>query len=243
MVDPRGSPDVLSVLSDGSAEDRRERLRRVVAGSPPVPVEDLSPGAGAVSGTVEVHEGTVDGPLTDRECVLVEYERERNDEGAPEVVEGRVESVPFLLADDTGRVLVDPSGHAYEEGVLPISPGRTERFEGDEAGENVRPVDDDPVLPWVHAEAAIRPDDEAYAVGTLTRVDDPDLPPDVRFRLAPGDATEEFVVTDLSRQALYEGLTPDSRVPAGFWRFALLGGILVAVVLGLVALFLAVFLV
>lgn len=239
MVDPSGSTDVLSSQS-GDDGDRRDRLRDLVAASAPVPVEDLPAGAAAVEGTVEVHEGTVEGPVTGRDSVLVEYERERNGESRPEVVEGRIAAVPFLVADDTGRVLVDPTDHAYGDGVLPISPGRTERFEGDEAGENLRPVEDDPVLPWVHAEAAIRPGDEVYVVGTAARTADPDLPADVDVRLAPGDDPDGFLVTDLSRQALYEGLTPDSRLPDGFWRLAALGGILAAILLGLVALFVGV---
>jgi len=234
---------VLSLLAGDGAEDRRERLRTLVAEAAPVPIAELSSGPGAVEGTVEVHTGTVDGSVTDRDAVLAEYERERNADGELSVVEGRIEAVPFLVEDDTGRVLVDPTDYDYDDGVLPISPGRTERREGDEDGENVRPVGDEgPVLPWVHSEAAIRPGDRVYVAGTVSRLAGPEGPPGVRHRLDPGDDPGAFLVTDLSRQALFEGLGSDSRLPEGFWRFALLGAILVAVVLGLGAIFGTIFL-
>lgn len=218
--------------SRGDGEDRRERIRRLVADSDPVPAGALEPGSGAVRGTVEVHEGTVRGPLTDAECVLVEYERGRTGEGRYEPVEGRIESVPFLVDDGDGRVLVDPTDHGYGDGPLPISPGRTHRFEGDESGENVRrlDVDEAPTLPWVHAEASIRPGDEVYAVGTVSRATGA-APEDVEWTLGTGDATAEFVLTDLGRRTLYEELETESPLTGRFWRLAVLGLIAVAALL------------
>lgn len=222
----------------GSA-DPEERLRRLVARGDPTSVADLSPGGdlGAVQGTVETHAGTVRGPASGDPAVLVEYERGRNRDGRYDPVEGRVEAVPFLVDDGTGRVLVDPAGYEYGDGTLPVSPGKTDRFEGDESGENVRPVEDEPVLPWVHVEASIRPGDAVYVVGSVSRADDPDLP-DGTLRIGPVEPSGEFLVTDLSRPTLVEELRPSSRLPQPFWQFALLGLIVVAIVVGAVALLL-----
>lgn len=234
-------PVPAGVTPSPSAREHRDRLLATVRDADPTPIGDLSTGRGAVSGTVRVHEGVREGRLSGEECVLAEYERGRNEDGRYEPVEGELVAVPFLVEDATGRVLVDPTDHAYGDGSLPISPGRTARFEGDESGENLRRVDpgEDPVLPWVHVEASIRPGDEVYAAGTVSRVADPSLPEGVDYRLAPGEDDGAFVVSDLSRPALREALTPPSRLPEDFWRFAILGAILVGAVLVVVGIFLA----
>lgn len=229
----------MSGTSSGSAgEDRQERLRGLLREGEPDPVAALRATGGlvGVEGTVVAHGETVTGPMTGEDAVLVEYERGRNEDGRYEPVEGRLEAVPFLVEDDTGRVLVDPGAYGYDDGPLPISPGNTDRFEGDEDGENVRPVEDDPVLPWVHSEAAIRPGDQVYVVGTVSSGPDPDLPTDLR--VAPAGPDGGFLVSDLSRTTLATELRPSSRLPRPFWQFALLGLILLVILVGAVTLLL-----
>lgn len=81
----------------------------------PVPTYRLRDGGACeVEGVAEVHEGTVAAPFTGTDCLVcrwtVEEYEQRGKHSHWRTVDEGVWSRPFVLADDTGRVLVEPDG-------------------------------------------------------------------------------------------------------------------------------------
>ncbi len=229
-------------LVESSDSDVSQR-RRAVETVPVSAVRSVGRGEDspvvAVEGAVRAHERTVPAPVSGEDCVVAAYElRRRTDGGRYEVVERRVGSVPFVVADNTGEVVVDPTDAGDDdadtagrpEGADPfaISPGNTDWFVGDRDGESVRPVPDPSAIApdraeWVHRVATIRPGEDVYVLGAPV-----DGGEGVRIR--PGEA---FVVSDLGRSALVEALRRASpELSSQFLRFAALGFIAAVIVLG-----------
>jgi|APHM01.1.fsa_nt_gi E3 Ubiquitin ligase. len=161
----------------------------------------------------------------------------------------RVEAVPFVVEDESGRVLVDATD-APAEAVL-VSPGHTERLLGDESGsrlvhtadtsrDTTREIARARTAPgttpdWEHERGALRVGDGVYVLGRPRSSGEPDGP--ATAVAANGDAP--FVLSDLSRSALAEQL--DRRaggLDRRFWLFAVVGGIAAFVLLITVAVFL-----
>jgi hypothetical protein len=87
--------------------DELDRLRERLAATPATPPGEVSPGPVAVEGVAREHRETVESPVGGREALLVQYRRHRSEgDGSP--VEERTDAVPFVVEDETGRVLVDP---------------------------------------------------------------------------------------------------------------------------------------
>lgn len=97
-------------------------FRRALAvwANDPVPVGEayLVDGTLEVEGTAEALSETLRSPYDDEPCLAYSYskkrkERERNDDGEWETtwrtVDSGSDSVPFLVADDTGSIPVDPA--------------------------------------------------------------------------------------------------------------------------------------
>lgn len=170
--------------------------------------------------------------------VLARYvRRPRESEEPGTATETRVEAVPFVVEDDSGRVLVD-AREAASESVL-LSPAVTERYLGDESGSRVARAtgaDDTRELArartalgatpdWEHERATLRAGDQVYVLGGATGE---------RGRIEPGG--EGFVVSDLSRAALTEQLQRASEgLDRRFWLFAVVGAIAAVVLLITVA--------
>jgi hypothetical protein len=84
-----------------------DRLRERLAGTPATPPGEVSPGPVAVEGVAREHRETVESPVAGREALLVQYRRHRPEgDGSP--AEERTDAVPFVVEDETGRVLLDP---------------------------------------------------------------------------------------------------------------------------------------
>jgi len=166
--------------------------------------------------------------------VLARYVR-RPREGR-EPAETQVEARPFVVEDETGRLLVDLRDPPRQAVLL--SPGITERYLGDETGTRlVRTTGADSTRAvararnelgttpeWVHERATLRDGDRVYVLGR------PETDTEGETAIVPGEGTA-FVVSDLSRAALTEQL---DRAAGGldrrFWLFAVVGAIAVVVV-------------
>lgn len=228
-------------------------LSAIVEDLPVVGTDEVRPGLTAVRGTVAGHHGTVPEPLTTDDCVYAQYEiRERGKDGVAgveyEVVEGRVDTVPFRVEDEDGAVLVDPTAVEHSgsgrvtspldgAGPLPLSDAATRAYAEDEGG--FEPVERERlgreettaalIHPEVHVQSTIRPGDEVYVLGEFERRSG-----DPPYVTAPTGGP--FLVTDMSRSALVAALDRESGdVSAQVLRFALFGLIL-ALVLGFLVL-------
>lgn len=97
-------------------------IRRTVDvwASDPIPIGEshLADGTIEVEGDAEPLSETIRSPYADAECLAYTYskerkERERNEDGGYETewrtVDSGSESVPFIVADDTGSIPVDPA--------------------------------------------------------------------------------------------------------------------------------------
>lgn len=104
---------------------RRHGYHELVSETPTSQVVEVDePGTVELSGTVEPieDEGTIDAPLSQRECLVAGWEVEEWDESGDgsswnDVAEG-YRSVPFRLDDGSGHVRVDPGRDAARAGLL-----------------------------------------------------------------------------------------------------------------------------
>jgi hypothetical protein len=90
----------------------------------------LADGVVEVEGTAEILDETVESPYTNTDCLVYEYKKERDtdrgDSGMTTVASGS-EGVPFLLADGSGEVAVDPTGAEFMLGTDDIEGGTREK--------------------------------------------------------------------------------------------------------------------
>lgn len=250
-----GSPPVAS-LHDSirravGVPTRSERtLATLVRDLQVVEAGDVTSGLTAVQGTVALDDGTIPAPVTPEDCVYAQYEiRERSTEGSGvgryHVVEGRVDAVTFLVEDDSGAILVDPTGMHHPAGdrvtnpldaagPLPLSDRSTRVFAPSSDGgfdeldrhrlgraEATGGFDHSEV----HVQSTIRPGDEVYVLGDFQRSTE-DRPPVVAPTGGP------FLVSDLSRSALDAVLARRTADVTGrFVRFLVFGAILVITLL------------
>lgn len=194
-MSPAGAVPRVPSLTDrvrtavGMPSTTERALHRIVEELPVTPTDEVTDGLHAVRGTVAVDEGTVPEPLTTENCVYAQYEiRERGEqrggEAGYEVVEGRVDAVPFRVEDDAGAVIVDPTGIEHvgggrpgspldAAGPLPLSDAATRAF-ADSSGEleeveRERLGREETGAAWVHEEvhvqSTIRPGDAVYVLG------------------------------------------------------------------------------
>lgn len=179
-------------------------------------------------------------------AVVTTYVKRPRGSTAP--AERLVEAVPFVVEDDSGRVLVDATD-APADAVL-VSPGHTERLLGDESGTRVVRASDRGMNStreiarartalgttpgWAHERGALRDGDRVYVLGT-PRPSGEESP---ATTVAPG-TDAPFAVSDLSRSALAEQLERRAGgLDRRFWLFAVVGGIAAIVLLITVAVFL-----
>lgn len=105
---------VLVGLGVGGVGLRQIRDAIRVATTPLQDAVELSGGYGKIEGRTAVHRDTVTAPLTRTECLAYEVAlQNRNSTDTGPVWEDKhttTESVPFLLTDRTGEVVVDPVG-------------------------------------------------------------------------------------------------------------------------------------
>ncbi len=207
---------------------------------------DGDDGPAATDGGTTLDERAADRTADDRgPAVVTTYVKRPRGSTAP--ARRRVQAVPFVVEDDSGRVLVDATD-APADAVL-VSPGHTERLLGDEAGSRlVRSPDTGldatrevarartalgTTPDWEHERGALRAGDRVYVLGR-PRTSDEEEPTTV---VTADDGP--FALSDLSRSALAEQL--DRRaggLDRRFWLFAVVGGIAAVVLLITVAVFL-----
>ena len=134
----------------------------------PTPIADLPNVSGPVevTGVAWIHERTLRAPLTRRSCLAYEWaiEEERTDpEGETfwETVKWGRRSVPFVVEDDTGSVLVDPrNADVRLEGKRNVRPGVS--------GLSIGPFDLSFDGSKRYMETRLDPDEPVYVYGTVT---------------------------------------------------------------------------
>lgn len=91
------------------------RLEQLLKDTPTSNIRSVAVGRTELEGTSKPHDETLDPPLTDADCVYVEWETERrekhtDDDGNVhytwETTASGKEAVAFVLEDDTGRIIV-----------------------------------------------------------------------------------------------------------------------------------------
>jgi len=238
-ADDRGAPaatDADPATSGGSGDD---------------PDDEDGDGPAATDGGTTLDERSADRAADDRgPAVVTTYVKRPRNSTAP--AQRRVEAVPFVVEDDSGRVLVDAT--EADAGAVLVSPGHTERLLGDESGTRLVRVSDTGMdstreiarartalgttPEWEHERGALRAGDRVYVLGR-PRASGEEEPAAV----IAADADAPFALSDLSRSALAEQL--DRRaggLDRRFWLFAVVGGIAAIILLITVAVFLDSFL-
>jgi hypothetical protein len=235
----------------GMPSRTQRAVYRLVEELPITPVDEVRPGLHPIRGTV-VADDTVPEPMTPEQCVYAQYELRERVQGRASnvqyaVAEGRVDAVPFRVEDETGSVLVDPTGIVHPgdgradspldaAGPQPLSDGATGAFaeSGDEFERLERQrlgreeTDAALIHREVHVQSTIRPGDTVYVLGEFERRAG-------SYAVEPGEGP--FLLSDMSRSALATALERRSGDVSGqFLRFVAFGLIavsLVALVLGL----------
>lgn len=170
---------------------RRRHEFETIAGTQTTEVLSITPGPVEVSGTASpVDDRLLRAPFSEAECLLAEWEIEEWEESGKhsgwETKGSGVETVPFLLDDGTGTVLVRPSGADVdldETGTETVEVGATERspvpirefLELDATpGPSAEPLIE--ALDWgtthgdrKYHQRLVTPGDEVYVYGTATR--------------------------------------------------------------------------
>ena len=209
--------------------------------------EDDGDGPAATDGGTTLDDRAAGRAADDRgPAVVTTYVKRPRGSTAP--ARRRVEAVPFVVEDDSGRVLVDAT-EAPAEAVL-VSPGHTERLLGDESGSRLVRASDTGLdstrevarartalgttPDWEHERGALRAGDRVYVLGR-PRSSGEEEPATV----LAADADAPFAVSDLSRSALAEQLQRQAGgLDRRFWLFAVVGGIAAIILLITVAVFL-----
>ncbi|WP_256296972.1 E3 ubiquitin ligase family protein [Haloarchaeobius salinus] len=151
----------------------------------PIPTYRLRHGGTCeVEGVAGVHEETVSAPFTGTDCLVCRWTVEEYQQSGKhshwKTVDSGVWSRPFVLADDTGRVLVEPDGAAFslaEDDTVEVDggdapPRRVQQF----IGANDRVDDEDRELDLGivtlstgndrrYVEERLDPGDSAYVFG------------------------------------------------------------------------------
>lgn len=150
------------------------------------PIENIEPGSVAISGTIrQGGDGALTAPFTDRDCVAFEYrvtEVEGKAAGSEPVLSRGAESIPFVVADSTGRVPVSPETaeldlEKEEEIVVPREeepPGPIAQFlsNRESIGEPTDPmvdIFDSSVGSRTYYERLLETGEDVYVFGNATR--------------------------------------------------------------------------
>lgn len=179
----------VAFLADGVRHGRRAyRVYR----NDPVDVASAANASGVVEveGTVESHEVTLVAPFTGTECVACRYEVEEYTSSGKsshwESVYAGGARRPFVLADDTGRLLVDPEGASLaldEEDAIRVDAG-------DRPPERVRR--------WIGETPAVDSEEGRWDLGPLSVATGNDRRY-VERRLDPGERVHVYGVTEYRR--------------------------------------------
>jgi hypothetical protein len=170
--------------------------------------------------------------------VLVAYTRRERD--SPAVVERSLSTVPFVVEDDTGRVLVDATDLGDDAPGVLLSAGNTEHYLGTERGDRLvrtsgssfeqvaRAREALGTTPeYEHERAVLRAGDHVYVHGTAREAADGSS-----AVVGVPDDPGAFVLSDLSRSALAEQLDRASGgLDRQFWLFAVVGAIAAVILL------------
>jgi hypothetical protein len=154
----------------------------------------LADGVVELEGTAETLERTVESPYTDTTCLAYEYEKKRkeHDHGGDDhdstwnTVDSGRDGAPFLLADDSGTVAVDPGGAELALGSDDIEGGtRTRKIEN-------RLEPGDPIHVYGQRRSAAEQREDALD--------------QQRYYVGDGDAVSTFRITDGSETWAVAGL-------------------------------------
>ena len=179
----------VAFLADGVRHGRRAyRVYR----NEPVDVASAANASGVVEveGTVEPHEVTLVAPFTGEECVACQYEVEEYRSSGKsshwETIHSGSGRRPFVLADDSGRLLVEPAGASLaldEPDVIRV-----------DAGE--RPPER--VRCWIGATPEVDSEEGKWNLGPLSIATGNDRRY-VERRLDPGEPVHVYGVTEYRR--------------------------------------------
>lgn len=151
----------------------------------------LQDGVVEVEGVVEPLEETVTGPYTGETAVAYTCRRERREERTDddgetttswETVSRDSDAVPFLVADETGEVAVDPAGANLSITEAEVTRGGSTSRRRPE---------------YQEYEGRIEPGEDVHVYGQLrTAADGEGAPGEERTYVGDGDEVSEFVVSD-----------------------------------------------
>jgi len=151
-------------------------------------VRALAMGPVEISGTVELFDDSVTGPITRKECVYYFFTDSRAGSGSLNTAKFVEKSVPFFLNDGTGKVVVDPEGAMMDVKVS------TEHFRKE--------------LNMMFREGNIAPGDKIYVLGTA--VSNKYLPGRPPINNAEGmmiaKGSGPFVISDKPESAAFRGI-------------------------------------
>jgi len=155
------------------------RIYQLVRDTPTTAVRSTAAGIVEVAGSVELLDDRLTAPSTGSDCAVYQYRIGGRDwGGAWSTMDSGTVSTPFLLDDDTGRILVEPSGAALdleysreftveEKDALPVQPE----------------VDDDETSEYGsyrYREAAVTPGTELYIFGMAQEREEEATPTNAR---------------------------------------------------------------
>lgn len=179
----------VAFLADGVRHGRRAfRVHR----NEPVDVASAANASGVVEveGTVEPHEVTLVAPFTGQECVICQYEVEEYRSSGKsshwETIHSGVGRRPFVLADGSGRLLVEPAGASLaldEADVIRVDAG-------DRPPERIRR--------WIGETPAVDSEEGRWDLGPLSIATGNDRRYTER-RLDPGETVHVYGATEYRR--------------------------------------------
>lgn len=197
----------------------RHTQRRLIQDTATSEVESAAVGAVELTGTAEPAEATVTAPLSDEECVVVDYDVEeykRHDDLAKEwvTVDSDVIAESFYLDDGTGEMLVDASDLSSDYDI-------SDRNRTRETYESTHGLPD-PLDSFLVERADVSPDGEhrrrytqavipagsdVYVFGDAEAVDAVESTdePESALVVTKDDDTEMFLISDKAEEALVSG--------------------------------------
>jgi hypothetical protein len=185
----------LAIVILSIAFSKARRLKRRIRNAPKFPIAQLPEDAlGRVIGRARPTYQTLVGPLTGRPCVyyiaVVEEQRSTGRSSYWATVISETAGVPFMIEDDTGRALIDPSGAQVALDFDGRSSSGTFR-DADPVQEAFLVKHGKSSTGWVfnkslrYREAMIEVGEMIAVLGSGVREPDPDAPPEAAYRGAP----------------------------------------------------------
>jgi len=182
-----------------------EKIKRALRKAARWPIAELPENThGRIVGRARAVEKTLTSPLTGRTCVYYVVQVNKGDGKAKEMLFRESKGVPFMIEDDTGRALVDPSdsqitlefdratASGYFDPATPVEQALLERYGIASKGWVFNKVLD-------YSESVIEIGETVAVLGSGIREPDPDAEPNAAYR---GEAPTRLRLTSSARYPL-----------------------------------------